>query len=78
MAPISRPGIRDVSEGVGEIYDRYVNITTLKLRPCPTSRVAMSSLPAKAAERLATRLTRKERPLDEAGLADLNLHLTAG
>jgi uncharacterized peroxidase-related enzyme len=149
MARISRPGRRDVSEGVGEIYDRYVHVRqrgnvpnmfrTVAHRPeilqtiiahmeavlntgtLPTASkellivrtsqmnhceycLASHSLLAKklgyndeqiatlprfessdaftprekAALRLAERLTRNERPLDEAVLAELNLHFTEG
>jgi uncharacterized peroxidase-related enzyme len=147
MARISRLGRRDVSEGVGEIYDRYVRqrgnvpnmFRTVAHRPeilqtmiahmeavlntgtLPTALkelvivrtsqmnnceycLASHSLLAKklgyndaqiatltrfegsdaftprekAALRLAERLTRNERPLDEAELAELKLHFTEG
>lgn len=147
MARISRLGRRDVSEGVGEIYDRYVRqrgnlpnmFRTVAHRPeilqtmiahmeavlntgtLPTALkelvivrtsqmnnceycLASHSLLAKklgysdaqiatlsrfensdtftarekSALRLAERLTRNERPLDEAELAELKLHFTEG
>lgn len=147
MARISRLGRRDVSEVVGEIYDRYVRqrgnvpnmFRTVAHRPeilqtmiahmeavlntgtLPTSLkelvivrtsqmnsceycLASHSLLAKklgysdaqiaalprfasseeftprekAALRLAERLTRNERPLDDAELADLKAHFTEG
>jgi uncharacterized peroxidase-related enzyme len=147
MARISRLGRRDVSGGVGEIYDRYVRqrgnvpnmFRTVAHRPeilqtmiahmeavlntgtLPTALkelvivrtsqmnnceycLASHSLLAKklgysdaqiailsrfensdtftprekAALRLAERLTRNERPLDEAELAELKVHFTEG
>jgi uncharacterized peroxidase-related enzyme len=147
MARISRLGRRDVSEGVGEIYDRYVRqrgnvpnmFRTVAHRPeilqtmiahmeavlntgtLPTalkelvivrtsqmnnceyclashsllakklgySDAQIATLPRfessdaftpreKAALRLAERLTRNERPLDAAELAELKVHFTEG
>ena len=147
MARISRLGRRDVSEGVGEIYDRYVRqrgnvpnmFRTVAHRPeilqtmiahmeavlntgtLPTalkelvivrtsqmnnceyclashsllakklgySDAQIATLPRfessdaftpreKAALRLAERLTRNERPLDAAELAELKIHFTEG
>ena len=147
MARISRLGRRDVSEGVGEIYDRYVRqrgnvpnmFRTVAHRPeiletmiahmeavlntgtLPTalkelvivrtsqmnhceyclashsllakklgySDAQIATLPRfessdaftpreKAALRLTERLTRNERPLDAAELAELKVHFTEG
>jgi uncharacterized peroxidase-related enzyme len=147
MARISRLGRRDVTETVGEIYDRYVRqrgnvpnmFRTVAHRPeilktmiahmeavlntgtLPTSLKELvivgtsqmngceyclashslltkklgysdeqiAALPhfedsesftprAKTALRLAERLTRNERPLDDAGLADLKAHFSEG
>jgi uncharacterized peroxidase-related enzyme len=147
MARISRLGRRDVSEAVGEIYDRFarqrgnvpnmfrtvahrpeilqtmiahmeavlntgtlptalkelVIVRTSQMNNCEYCLASHSLLAKKlgysdaqiadlahfessdtfnprekAALRLAERLTRNERPLDEAELADLRLHFTEG
>jgi uncharacterized peroxidase-related enzyme len=147
MTRISRLGRKDVSEAVGEIYDRYVRqrgnvpnmfrtvahrpeilqtmiahmeavlntgtlptslkelviVRTSQMNSCEYCLASHSSLAKKlgyndaqiaalpgfdsndefsprekAALRLAERLTRNERPLDDAELADLKTHFTEG